>query len=185
MARACRTLVLVGLAYVRADLHAAADANDPAGVNHSLAGGANINELGADGLTAFHRAVTVGKFRSARALHQNGADTTIGDPDGLTAMHVAAKKGDPRIVKWLIKLGQPMSTAGKDGFTPLHRACWGAAKQHTDTVWAFLEAGVPPDEASADGKTCYDMAGNENTRRLLGEALSELQRDRRRGSTFS
>ena len=32
-----------------------------------------------------------------------------------------------------------------DGFIGMHRACWGGDKRHTDTVEAFLVAGVPHD----------------------------------------
>ena len=59
------------------------------------------------------------------------------------------------------------SDAG-DGFTPIHRACWGGEKRHTDTVRAFLEAGVPHDEPASNGQTPVQLVrGNPATQKLL------------------
>lgn len=173
-------LLLLGSRPTLGTLREAVEANDPAAVHAALEVGADINEIGADGMTFFQRGVLVGKFKAARALHVAGADISIGDRDGYTALHVAALTGHTRVVKWLLKLGVETSPMHADGFTPLHRACWGAEAKHTDTVWALLDAGVPPDEPSADGQLPLAMAsGNDNTRKLLLEALSEQQRARR------
>ncbi len=49
----------------------------------------------------------------------------------------------------------------------MHRACWGKEKRHTDTVKVFLEAGVLPKFKATNGKTCYQMTQNEETKKLL------------------
>jgi len=55
-----------------------------------------------------------------------------------------------------------------DGFTPIHRACWGGEKRHTDTVKAFLEAGVPHNQHAKNGLTPLRMVkGNKATTALL------------------
>jgi hypothetical protein len=64
------------------------------------------------------------------------------------------------------------------GLAPFHRACLGADAGHTDAVFAFLDAGVPPDLPSAEMKRPIDMSGSENTRKLLIEALQEKRRKR-------
>ena len=173
-------LLLTLLGVVSSTLDEAIETNDAAAIRAALdqCSNACIDAVGGNGMTAFQTAVLAGKFRAARALHVAGADVSIGDRDGYTAMHVAALRGDPRIVEWCIKLGLEKSPMAKDGFTPLHRACWGGEKRHTDTVWKFLDAGVLPNEPAADGQTPLAMAGSENTRRLLQEAVSELPRRR-------
>ncbi len=52
-------------------------------------------------------------------------------------------------------------------FTPLHRACWGNEQRHTDTVKAFLDAGVPHNHESKDGKACMQMTSNDGTKAFL------------------
>ena len=55
----------------------------------------------------------------------------------------------------------------EDGFIPFHRACWGKEKRHTDTVKVFLDAGIPYDVKSKDGRTCLDMTENKATKKLI------------------
>jgi|EP01046_Picozoa_sp_COSAG06_P041299 hypothetical protein len=57
----------------------------------------------------------------------------------------------------------------KDGFIGMHRACWGGEQRHTDTVEAFLKAGVPHDYPDKSGKTPVQMARNPKTKKLLEE----------------
>lgn len=79
----------------------------------------------------------------------------------------------------------------KDGFIGMHRACWGQEQRHTDTVKAFLEAGVsntnmpfdacsltdscnyscmigvPYDYPDKNGKTPIELTRNPKTKKLL------------------
>ena len=80
----------------------------------------------------------------------------------------------------LLQAGVNAEQTDDEGLTPLHLSCLGGEKGHTDAVWAFLDAGVAPDEPSADGKMPLQMAAgaNENSRHLLQEAVAEKMRGR-------
>ena len=63
-----------------------------------------------------------------------------------------------------------------DGFIGMHRACWGGEQRHTDTVRAFLEAGVKPDFAAANGQTPVEMVkNNPATKKLLKKWLQKKE----------
>ena len=174
-------MLLVLLAAPFAALRDAVDANDAAAVSAAITAGADPNEMGADGQTAFTYSTMTRKFKAVKALLAAGADANLGNrEDGRTAMHLAAANGDASLVKWLIKKGLAKSAVDNEGLTPLHLSCLGGEKGHTDAVWAFLDAGVAPDEPSADGKMPLQMAAgaNENSRHLLQEAVAEKMRGR-------
>ena len=82
----------------------------------------------------------------------------------------------------LAEHGLDLSDLHDDGFAPLHRACWGTTPRHTATVVALLEAGVPPDQPSKDGRRPLEHAQASATRDVLeaalrGAALEQLQRE--------
>lgn len=158
-------------------IHDAVAANNPTAVRAALADGADVNEIGAGGEPPLMEAARSDKLRAGAALMKMGADSTIrGASDGLTALHIAAHRGHGKFVTMMLRYDVDWSDMGPDGLTPFHRACMGADGGHTDAVFAFLDAGVPPDVPSKAGKQPIDMAGNENTRKLLQEALHERRR---------
>jgi ankyrin repeat protein len=163
---------IVGLSRI----HAAVDSNDPTGVRAALADGADINEIGEDGRTPVMHAAYSDKLRAAAALMKMGADATIRDGTGLTPMHAAAQHGYGKIVRMLLRYEVDANDMHSDGLTPFHRACLGSDAGHTDAVFAFLDGGVPPDQPTADNRQPLDMAGSENTRKLLMESLREKRR---------
>jgi ankyrin repeat protein len=55
----------------------------------------------------------------------------------------------------LITHGMDLREKHTDGLAPLHRAVMGG---HTDTVKAILNAEVPMDDPTAEGKTPMDLA---------------------------
>ena len=73
----------------------------------------------------------------------------------------------------LIDHGLDPNDRHKDGFTPLHRACWGDTPRHTNTVRVLLEAGVPADQKSSDGKTPLQLTQNRGTMKVLEEYLDK------------
>jgi ankyrin repeat protein len=73
----------------------------------------------------------------------------------------------------LIKYGLEITDVHEDGYIPMHRACWGKEKRHTHTVKVFLDAGVPPKFKATNGKTCYQMTQNEDTKKLLKSYTSK------------
>ncbi|CAJ1964979.1 unnamed protein product [Cylindrotheca closterium] len=136
----------------------------------------NINAIGKGGQTPLMFAVLSGKDNAVKVLLEAGADTTIGEQDGYTPMHGAGYQGRTAIVKLLVDHGLDPLDTHKDGFIGMHRACWGPDTRHTETVRAFLEAGVPPDYPSeidhGGGKTCMAMTPNPHTKEILGKAMA-------------
>ena len=55
----------------------------------------------------------------------------------------------------LVTNGANLRELHADGFSPLHRA---VMKGHTDTVKAILNAEVPVEDPTGDGKTAMDLA---------------------------
>ena len=77
------------------------------------------------------------------------------DAQGYSLLQVAAELGQTKIVQMLITHGVDLQQKHADGLTPLHRA---VKNGHTDTVKAILNADVPVDDPTADGRTAMDLA---------------------------
>ena len=60
--------------------------------------GANVNEIGPDGATAFHFACDLGFEKCGVALINAGCATHLKDDDGQTAQKVAIQNGDRKLV---------------------------------------------------------------------------------------
>ena len=132
-----------------------------------------LNQRGSGGQTPMMNSVLSGKTESLKALIELGADATIGEKDGYTPMHGAGFQGRADAVPLLVAYGLDPNDMHRDGFTPLHRACWGRENRHTETVKAFLKAGVDPQQPSRDGKRPIDMARNAATKAVLREAIQQ------------
>ena len=156
-------------------IHAAVAENNPTAVRAALEDGADINEGDPDHGTPIQHAVRSDKLRAAAALMKTGADATVRDRSGLTVMHIAALQGHGKIIRMLLRYGVSAGDV-QDGLAPLHRASIGSEAGHTDAVFALLEGGAAPDQPAADGKRPIELAGSENTRKLLMEALHEKRR---------
>lgn len=78
---------------------------------------------------------------------------TIGEKDGYTSMHGAGFQGRSAIAKLLLDHGLYPLVPHDDGFLPMHHSCWARKDRPTATVQVFLEASVPFDIKSKDGKT--------------------------------
>jgi len=154
-------LLLLALALPLAcanELFKAIDGDNAAMINIALKSGAPgmVDKPNADGHTPLMYATINGKHRAFKALLTKGqADTSIANADGYTVMHVAAEKGNMKIIQNLITSGVSAKDVHADGLAPLHRAVLGG---HTDAVKALLNAEVPVDMATADGKTAMDLA---------------------------
>ena len=116
--------------------------------------------------------VLTGKFESVKLLLEMGADVTIAEKDGYTPMHGAGFQGRDKIAQLLIDHGIDPNHIHKDGFDPIHRACWGMKMSHAETVRVFLNAGVPVDFKSGDGKTPKELARSMLTINVIDEFLA-------------
>lgn len=164
-------------------LRLAMEADDVVGMQAALDRGADIDhheEGNNGGQTTLMQAVLGIKNLSVQFLIDQGADCTIGEASGYTPMHGAGFKGNAEAVHILFEAGCDPSEMGADGFTPIHRACWGGEKEHTATVKAYLEVGVPVDEQATDGRGPDQMflrnqldVPNPDTKILLDEWRSK------------
>ena len=101
-------------------------------------------------------------------------DASVPEKDGYTPMHGAGFQGRAKILKMLKADSRKIDVSARhrDGYTPIHRACWGNEARHTETVKAFVEAGVAIDEATSDGRVCFDMTKNVGTIKFI-EGMKE------------
>ena len=88
--------------------------------------------------------------------------------------HGAGFQGRAEIAKLLLDHGIPPLDVHSDGYIPMHRACWGQEDRHTDTVRVFLKAGVPVRYKAENGKTCWQMTKNKETKKLLKTYTAKL-----------
>eukprot|EP00300_Choanocystis_sp_HF-7_P008428 c15899_g1_i2.p1 GENE.c15899_g1_i2~~c15899_g1_i2.p1 ORF type:complete len:186 (-),score=33.22 c15899_g1_i2:24-581(-) len=138
-------------------------------------GGAKLlNERGSGGQTPLMNACLKGKLQAVKYLLSRGADWTIGEQDGYTPMHGAGFQGRAEVAKVLIAAGLDPNDMHSDGFTPLHRACWGGETRHTQTVQAFLDAGVSPLTPTRDGRKPIELTKNVGTKKILMAAIDQL-----------
>jgi ankyrin repeat protein len=151
----------------------AVEADDAEGVRRAVAAGARINERGEEWTqgkqTPLMFASLAGKTRALQALLELNADASMGEQDGYTPLHGAAFQGRPEAAALLLAHKNVPNDFHNDGFAPIHRACWGGSKGHTETVRAFLNAGVPRDllTRTKPSKRPVDIANNPETLELL------------------
>merc|ERR1711871_1230098 len=113
-----------------------------------------------------------GKYKAVKALINKKADIQAVDASGLNAMHVAATVGSDRVLQVLGPTGlDPNSVHEADGLRPIHRAVLSGS---TDAVKTLLNAEVPADQPTADGRTPMQLAASLETAKKL--AMEEVLR---------
>ena len=143
-------------------------------IDAAIAMGADINLQGAGGQTPLMASVLQGNTENVVALLKHNPDVTIGEKDGYTAFHGVGFQGRADMVPIFMEHGLDPLDMHRDGHIGMHRACWGGEKRHTDTVEAFLKAGVPFDHPNANGETPMDMVRNNiKTKKLLKKWAKE------------
>jgi len=92
-------------------------------------------------------------------------------------MHVAAASGSLRVITELLTTRKfdPLAVHPGDGLAPLHRAVLSGS---TDAVKALLNAEVPSDQPTADGRVPMDLAAEDGAMREVlkkfGRTKAEL-----------
>ena len=151
-------LVACAHAQINKDMLKAIEGNNPSQVNMALKSMAKVmlDSVDDDGDTALMLAVRKGKYKAVKALLKGKADTSIADAKGFSVMHVAATAPNAdRVLQVLLPAGlDPNAAHEADGFKPVHRA---VLSGNTDAVKTLLNAEVPADEPTADGKTAIDL----------------------------
>ncbi|KAF0720797.1 hypothetical protein DYB37_004325 [Aphanomyces astaci] len=168
----CAALASVAAAAPDVAFHKACASNDVKTVVSILKVAPGVlNEIGPEGgQTCLMRAVLFGaKGVVTYLLSSTNVDVTIGEKDGYTPLHGAGFQGRAEIAKILIAHGLDPLHQHEDGYAPIHRAAWGGERRHTETVYAFLNAGVPADLKAGDGRTALEMTHSPATVRVLTE----------------
>merc|ERR1711934_16947 len=146
------------------------------GVRFALKNGADINRKGSGQQTPVMAATLQGHDALVRFFLTKKPNLDLAEQQNYTPIHGAGFQGRAAIAKMLIAHGMDPSHRHEDGYTPIHRACWGEEPRHSETVLAFLEAGVAPDEKAASGETPLQIAtktGNKGTITILNKALKD------------
>ena len=161
-----------GQCQINKDLARAIKDNNPAMVNIALKSFGKVNTVGEDGDTALMLAARTGKYKAVKALIKGKADLTTADAQGFTVMHVAAAAGEARVMQVLLPAGvDPNSLHEADGMRPIHRA---VLSGNTDAVKTLLNAEVPADQPTADGKTPLELAAGLDVPASQKMAIEEV-----------
>mmetsp|Transcript_8438 Transcript_8438/g.14220 ORF Transcript_8438/g.14220 Transcript_8438/m.14220 type:complete len:190 (-) Transcript_8438:425-994(-) len=167
MCYVCVWLLALATAAGNKELVKAIMDNNAAMVNIAVKSGAKVNEPDTEGLTPLLLATVKGKAKALKALLKAGADSNGKGADGMPLIHVAAMHGQAKVVQTLITHGLDASEMHSDGLTPLHRACLGDGKEHAEVAKVLLNANVPWDEKTAEGKIPLELTANAFTRKVV------------------
>ena len=138
----------------------AAKDGDEALIRELVAGGANPNAQGEDGITLLQWTMLNQSRRGFEALLDAGADPTRGDKDGMTAMNLAAKFDTPYYLESLLKRKfSPDTPNTVTAETPLMSALMTERSKNIDLL---LESGVQLNAADRQQETALHVAASIN-----------------------
>ncbi len=149
------------------DAGAAIETGDTKRLEELLAGGADPNAAGEDGLTLVQRAAWAGRADVAKLLVSKGADLSRRDPLGLTPAERALAEGRCEVA--IVLLPKVAVPAGKDGRTPLHRAAEGGCGE---AVKELVARGAAVEATDAAGLTPLHVAALSGRGDVLAALLS-------------
>lgn len=134
--------------------------DDADAVRAAVAGGANPNAQGEEGLNLLQFAILNAQPHSLKALLQAGADPNRPGIGGATALHTAAIVDDPQYLELLLEFrGDPNVEHAITAETPLAQA----TGPRTDAQFRLLlQAGADPNKADRTGNTPLHRAGMIN-----------------------
>ncbi|KAL4714330.1 hypothetical protein ACJJTC_009682 [Scirpophaga incertulas] len=136
----------------------------------------NVNCRDAHGRnsTPLHLAAGYNNLEVAEALLEAGAAVSARDKGGLVPLHNAASYGHLELAALLLRAGTPPNAADRWGFTPLHEA---AHKARTQLCSLLLAHGADPFLKNQEGQTALELAGAEDVRSLLQDAMTAAAGD--------
>jgi hypothetical protein len=139
------------------ELHRCAGVGDLEMVKQLVEGGANIEELGNQGLTALSLASLCGHFEIVVYLIEHGANTAHADDGGRTALHWACLRGNFSSVKHLSEHGARIADRDHEGMTAF---LYAADEGHLEVVQYLLSSkgGARITETDNEGKSALLLA---------------------------
>jgi ankyrin repeat protein len=117
-----------------------------------------------DALTAFLDAINENDEKKAAALLQEGLNPDTRNRYDNPLLNVAVMFHRSGIVAQLLKAGADVTATGVDGQTALHYA---APADNDTLVRQLLDAGVPPAQPDARGRTAMELAWAESVKKAL------------------
>jgi uncharacterized protein len=135
----------------------AAAAGDVLQVGALLRGGADPDELSADGFSPVQLALFFDQPHAAALLVRAGADVRAAatHPMGIAAIHAAAASPSGAGVALAVAAGADLDATQQGGFTALHEA---AHRGDAAMAELLLAAGADPTLRNDDGRTPADVA---------------------------
>ncbi len=103
--------------------------------------GADVNELGREGLTPLMMAISTGQFALVKMLIEDGADPNTLSEDGSSALSMAIVADGDKIVQYLLAHGAEVNLANYNEETPLMEALYCENPSHK-IISILLDAGA-------------------------------------------
>lgn len=135
-------------------LHHACARRNAAAVKVLLAGGANPNSVGTNGLRPIHLAAPCGEVEVLKDLLEAGAEIDALGEAKYSSLTLAIVNRKNEAVSFLINAGANRNVMDKSGKTPLHHA----ASISEDMVSELISAGASYDVEDGLGRTPLDYA---------------------------
>ena len=140
--------------------------------------GADINAKGKYGYTALMKAAEDGwlcsRAKIIRLLVSKGADLNAMSVNGETALAIATGRGYKWLAELLISKGADVNARrGVDGWSILMINSAYTGKK--EMVELLISSGADADLKNDKGETPYDLAGNDEIRELLKEAMKKKE----------
>lgn len=119
--------------------------------------GFNVNTVGEFGVSALHKACSMGRHDIVRLLVRRGANIDLADVAGRTPVHIFSSKGRDYVdaVEFLVDNGASIYKVDLFGRTPLHLALY---HSYFRTVKFLVENGADVNIVDQRGKSCLDLA---------------------------
>ncbi|KAJ8290612.1 hypothetical protein GJAV_G00015260 [Gymnothorax javanicus] len=135
---------------------------------HLLDHGADVDQEGANSMTALIVAVRGGYGEVVKELLQRNPNVNMTDKDGNTALMFAAKEGHTQIVQDLLDAGTYVNIPDRSGDTVLIGAVRGG---HVDIVRALLNKYADIDVRGQDSKTALYWAVEKGNATMVRDIL--------------
>uniref|UniRef100_A0A673CPZ7 Uncharacterized protein n=1 Tax=Sphaeramia orbicularis TaxID=375764 RepID=A0A673CPZ7_9TELE len=137
-------------------------------VMHLLANGADVDQEGANSMTALIVAVKGGYTEVVKEVLKRNPNVNMTDKDGNTALAIAAKEGHTEIVQDLLDAGTYVNVLDRSGETMLIGAVRGG---HVEIVRALLNKYADIDVRGQDGKTALYWAVEKGNATMVRDIL--------------